>query len=101
MFGRLLGWYTIYTFFGGFCPDGILPGADLTLRQVLRFPILATLLHGPRAAGISQTLQHGTRNGIMELLQTAPPIFGWVAIMLGIGPHSSLYLYSYNNNSFS
>jgi len=31
-----------------------------------------------------------TRNGIMELSQWAPPIFGWAAITLGIGPHSSL-----------
>jgi len=38
MFGRLLGWYTIYTFFegGGSCPpEGILPGAKFTLRPSL------------------------------------------------------------------
>jgi len=40
--------------------------------------------------GVSQTLRRGTRNGITELSQTAPPIFGWAAITLGIGPHSSL-----------
>ena len=28
MFGRLLGWYTIYTFSGALAPDGILPGAN-------------------------------------------------------------------------
>ena len=55
--------------------------------QVLR---MAVLLHGtPSAAGVSRTLRRGTRNGVMDLLQTAPPIFGWVAITLGIGPHSS------------
>ena len=27
----------------------------------------------------------------MELLQTAPPICGWVAITFGIGPHSSYF----------
>jgi len=31
------------------------------------------------------------RNGITELLQRAPPIFGSVAIALGIGPHSSFF----------
>ena len=58
--------------------------------QVLRSPILAALLHGTRAAAVSQTLWLGTRNGITELSQRAPPIFGWAAITLGMGPHSSL-----------
>jgi len=40
--------------------------------------------------GVSQTLQRGTRNGITELSQRAPFIFGWAAITLGIGPHSSV-----------
>jgi len=50
---------------------------------------LAALLHGTQASGVSQTLQHGTRNGITELSQRAPPVFCWAAITLGIGPHSS------------
>jgi len=58
--------------------------------QVLRSPILAALLHGTRPVGVNQTLRRGIRNGISELSQTAPPIFGWAAITLGIGPHSSL-----------
>jgi len=32
MFGSLLGWNTIYTFAGLLPPNGILPGAKLTLR---------------------------------------------------------------------
>jgi len=59
--------------------------------QVLRSPILAALLHRTPAAGISQTLQHGTRNGIMELSQKMPPKFGRAAATLGTGPHSSYY----------
>ena len=35
--------------------------------QVLRSPILASLLHGTPAAGVSQTLRHGTRNRITEI----------------------------------
>jgi len=35
--------------------------------QVLRSPILAALLRGTRAVGVSQSLRHGTRNGITEL----------------------------------
>jgi len=49
--------------------------------QVLHSPILAALLHGTRAAAVSQTLWRGTRNGITELSQRAPPIFGWTAII--------------------
>jgi len=58
-------------------------------------PILAALLLSTPATGISETLRHGTRNGIMELSQRAPPIFGWAAITLGIGPHSNLFLLSF------
>jgi len=35
--------------------------------QVLRSPILAALLHGTGAVGVSQTLRRGTRNRITEL----------------------------------
>ena len=54
------------------------------------FRVLAALLHGTPAAGVSQTLRRGTRNGSTELSQRAPPMFGRAAIRLGIGPHSSL-----------
>jgi len=60
--------------------------------QVLRSPILAALLHGTQGAGVSQTLRRGTRNGITELSQRAPPIFSWATMILGIGPHSSSFL---------
>ena len=45
--------------------------------QVLRSPILAALLYGTPAAGISQTLRRGTRNGITELSQTAIRLGGY------------------------
>jgi len=50
--------------------------------------ILAVLLHVTQVVGVSQTLWCGTRNGIKEFSQRAPPIFGRAAITLGIGPHS-------------
>jgi len=59
--------------------------------QVLPSRILAALLHGTPAAGISQTLWRGTRNGIMGLPQRAPPIFGLAAITLGISPQSPTF----------
>jgi len=90
LFGRLLGCYTIYIHFRGLLPPhGILPHAKFALRQILHSPILTVLLHGTPAAGLSQTLRRGRRNGIMELSHRALPIFGWAAVMLGIGPHSS------------
>jgi len=52
-------------------------------------PMLAVLLHGTSAAGVSQTLRHHTKNGITQLSQRTPPIFGRAAITLGISSHSS------------
>jgi len=96
MFGCLLGWYTIYTFFWGSCPLTEFYQVQNSLCVLRRSPILAALLHGTPAAGVSQTLRRGTRNRNTELSQRAPPIFGWVVITLDIGPHSSylgLYLF--------
>jgi len=86
--------HLLYIHFGGCCPlMEFYPVQNSLCMQVLRTRILAALLHGTLAAGISQTLRRGTRNGIMELSQRAPPIFGWAAITLGIGPHSSIILH--------
>jgi len=83
---------TLCIHFGGSCPLTEFYQLQNSLCvQVLRSPILAALVHGTRAAAVSQILWHGTKNGITELSQRAPPIFGWAAITLGIGPHSSYY----------
>ena len=68
--------------FGGSCPIAeILSGAKFTLRPSLAFsPILAALLHGTRVMGAAK---------LSGVQQRAPPVFVRVAIMLGIGPHSS------------
>ena len=59
MFGRLLGWYTLYIFEGS-CPRTEFCQVQNSLCiQVLRAPILAALLHGTRAVGVSQTLRRG------------------------------------------
>ena len=54
-----------------------------------RRPTKLCTIFGRLLGWYSQTLRRGTRNGIMELSQRAQPIFGWAAITLGIGPHSS------------
>ena len=62
-FGRLLHWYTIYRpTLTEFCQV-----QSSLCVQVLRSPILAALLHGTRAVGVSHTLRRGARNGITEL----------------------------------
>ena len=62
--------------FGGSCPLTEFCQLQNSLCiQVFRSSVLAALLHGTRAVGISHSLRHGTRNQITELLQRAPPIF--------------------------
>ena len=53
--------YSIHIFGGLLLPDGILPGAKFTLRPSLAYRILAALLHGTPAAGVSQTLRRRTQ----------------------------------------
>jgi len=74
--------------FGGCCPlTEFCPVQNLLRVQDLRSAILAALLHGTPAAGVSRTLSYSTRDEITELSERAP--FGWAAITLGISPHSS------------
>ena len=63
--------------------------------QVLRSSILAALLHGTPAAGVSQTLREAWyKEWNYRTFTEAPPIFGWADIALGIGPHSSFTCYN-------
>ena len=58
-------WFTVYIHFRGFMPsDAILLRAKFTLRPSLDSLILAALLHGSPAVGVSQTLRRRTH---MEL----------------------------------
>jgi len=75
----------MYIHFRALLLDRILHSPIFTLRPSLAFAYIGSVI----AWGVSQTLRRGTRNGIMELSQRAPPIFGRAAITLGIGPHSS------------
>ena len=88
--------YYIYIFRGS-CPvTEFCHVQNSVCVQVLRSPILAALLHGTQSVGVSESLRRRTRNGISELSQRAPPVFGWEAITLGIGPHSSyIYIFSF------
>jgi len=43
MFRRLLGWYTIYTFWGFLASNEILPSVKLTLRPSLAFSYIVSV----------------------------------------------------------
>jgi len=81
---------TLYIHFQGLlATDGILPRAKFTLRPSLASSYIGSVTARHSTSGVSQTLRRGTKNGITELSQKAPPILGCAAITLGIGPHSS------------
>jgi len=79
---------TIYIHFRGLFPrNGILPGAKFTLRPSLAFSYIGSVTTRHSSSG-----RQPNKNGITELSQRAPPIFGWAAITLGISPYSSFIL---------
>jgi len=57
MFGCLLGWYTVYTFWGLLSLTEFYQMQYSFCVQILRSRILAALLHGTRAMLVSQTLR--------------------------------------------
>jgi len=64
MFDRLLGWCTIHICWRLLLRNGTLPCAKFTLGPSLAFRILAALLHGTRAVGVSQTLRRSADGAI-------------------------------------
>jgi len=50
MFGRLLGWYIMYTFWGLLRPNGVLPAAKVTLRLSLAFSCIGSTALQQRAS---------------------------------------------------
>ena len=57
MFGRLLRWYTIYTFLEALAPNEILPAAKFTLRPSLAFSYIGGVTARHLVVGVSQTLR--------------------------------------------
>jgi len=60
-----------------------------TLRPSLEFSYIDSVTARHSSSRRQPTLRRGTRNGITELSQRAPPKFGWAAMALGIGAHST------------
>jgi len=78
----------IYTL-GAVAPNGILPPAKFTLRTSFTFSYIGSVTARHSSSGRQPNFVVCTRNGITELSQRAPSRFGWAAITLGSGPHSS------------
>jgi len=81
----------LYMHFRGLLPpNGILPGAILTLRPSLTLSYIVSVTARHLRSGRQRTFAAWyTWNGIIELLQRTPPIFGSAAITLGISAHVS------------
>ena len=83
---------TLCIHFRGLLPrDGILPGVKLTLRPSLAFSYIGSVT-ARRTSSRRQpnfAVWYKEWNYHTEVLQRASPMFGWAAITLGIGPHSS------------
>ena len=93
MFGRLLGCYTIYTFWGLLPPDGILPRAVFTLRPSLAFSYIGSVTAWHSSSGPPPNFAAWYKDWNYGTFAEGPPIFGWAAITLGIGQHSSLVFF--------
>jgi len=92
--GPLLGWYTMYTFLGLLSSWRNFVRVKFTLRPSLAFSYIGSVMARHSSSGLRQTLRRGARNGITELSQEAPPIFGWAAVTLVIDPHYSVHYFS-------
>ena len=78
---------TLYTFSGAVAPDGILPSAKFTLRPSFAFSYIGSVTPRHSSSGRQP-------NFAAWYKEWASHIFGWTAITLGIGAHSS-YQYNY------
>jgi len=85
MFGRLLGWYIIYSFLGAVPPDGILPGAKFTLRPSLAFSYIGSVTAQHSSSGRQPNFGAWYKEWNYRT-------FGRAAITFGICPHSSFHL---------
>jgi len=85
-------WLVHYIYiFGGSCPLTEFCQVQTSLCfKVLRSHILAVLLHDTQAVGISETVRHGTMNGITEL---------WLLVIFASGSKSPLVEFCQLENS--
>jgi len=85
--------HCIYIFGGSCPPDGILPRAKFTLCPSLAFSYIGSVTARHSSSGPQPNFAAWYKEWNYGTLQRAPPIFGWAAITLGIGPHSSIIIF--------
>ena len=87
IFGRLLGWYAVYTFLAA-----LAPWRNFARCKIHCAPKSCILLYWQRYC----TALEQWASAKLSVDQRAPPIFGRAAITLGIGPHSSFLSNAYH-----
>ena len=85
---RLLDWYTTYTFLWALPPNGIFPPAKFTLRPSLAFSYVGSVTARHLKGGRQPNFVHG-KGMVLRNFRRVRHLFGWAAITLGIGAHSS------------
>jgi len=90
MFGRLLIWYTIYTFSEALAPGGTLPGGKFTLRTSLAFSHIGSVTARHSSSDRQPKFAACYKEGNYRTFADGAT-YGWAAVTLGIGPHSSSF----------
>jgi len=91
MFGRLLGWYSTYTFWGLLPPNGILPAAKFTLHPSLAFSYVGSVTAWHSSSSLQPNFAAWYQEWNYGTFAEGATYVGWAAIMFGIGPHSSYF----------
>jgi len=91
-FGRLLSWYTIYTFLGAFVlpPDRILPRPKFTLRPSLAFSYIGIVTARHSSSGRQPNFAAWYKEWNYGSLADGATYIRLGGHHVGIGPHSSL-----------
>jgi len=86
---------TLYIHFRGLLPpDGISPRAKFTFRPSLAFSYIGSVTARHSSSGHPNFVAWCKEWNYRTFPEVhGPPIFGWAAITLGIGPHSTSWLY--------
>jgi len=92
MFGRLLGWYIMYTFSAALAPYRILPGAKFTLRPSLALSCIGSVTARHSSSGRQPNFVAWYKEWNYGTLAESATYIRLAAITLVIGPHSSYYV---------
>jgi len=80
MFGRLLGWYTLYTFSGALAPDGISHArAKFTLRPSLAFSYIGRVTAWHSSSGRQPNIAAWYKEWNYGTSQTAGRLSRWAS----------------------